>query len=104
MPGPVISPIGSGSRITTDESLHLDNNILRANISDFDNEFVWEQGRPQLFELSFEPTYVASILVNGIELSSEQYHFRAPKGIEIMDPLQDGDLVKIRYQHYNFLP
>ncbi len=94
------------STLVTDGSLYIDqDNIIRANVSDFDEVFLWVAGSSQKFNLAFTPTYITGVLVNGQEIMREvQWSLPLPNVLEIIDTLDDGDYIKIKYQHYIIQP
>lgn len=95
------TPAGS---ITTDESLYVDNTgILRSNISDFQEEFIWQTNQENLFQLTFTPTYVLNVYKNGIRLRNSDYNIVLPDKIEI-EVLEDNDAININYQHFIIIP
>lgn len=93
--------------LVTDGSIYIDqDNIIRANVSDFYEEFLWNAGSSQKFNLAFTPTYVTGVLVNGQEIyrKAQQWSLPLPNVIEILNLLDDGDYIKIKYQHYIIQP
>jgi len=91
---------GNIDSLTTDESLYRDGNIFRSNISDFTEQFTWHTAASTSFVLSFEPTYLQNICINGTRLFSDvQYSVTLPNIINILSALADGDVITIQYQH-----
>jgi len=86
--------------LVTDESLYLDGNTIRTNISDFTEQFTWHTAASTSFDLSFEPTYLQNIYINSTRLFTDaQYSVTLPNIINILSALADGDVVTIQYQH-----
>jgi len=106
---PVISASGGIGEVLIDASLRYYNNgvddVLGSNISDFVDKIVWNTGDSTIFDLSFVPTNLLSIHVNGLKLyKASQFTILLPDQIEILQTLFDEDVIEINYQHYNEIP
>jgi hypothetical protein len=96
-----------GQNLTTDFDLHIDENeVIRNNISEFPEVFVWRDGDPQTFITEFDMVSIRSIEVNGQSLIREQFDcpLKPRNEFTILDPLDDGDYIQITYTHYIFNP
>lgn len=89
---------------TVDGSLYIDpiTRVISSNMSIYSEHFTWNTADPQIWELSFEPTQILGIWVNGIKLMVEsvQWAFLPPDEIEILETLDDGDRIEIMYYHF----
>lgn len=102
--GPVIFDVDLNYEfllITSDGSLYRDGNIFRGNISLFSQRFLWNTGDTTTKILAFEPTNIVSIYINGLRLYSDsQFTVTLPNWVEILEPLTDGDIITIQYEHF----
>lgn len=87
--------------LTSDGSLYRDGNIFRANVSSFEEQFTWHTGNSKTFAISFNPTNLLGIFINGSRLFSDsQYSVTLPNLITIISALADGDVITIQYEHF----
>lgn len=85
----------------SDESLYLDPNtgLLRANVSTFAEQWTFTTGDPQTKTLAFEPTNFIGVSVNGQEKYADEYIYVSPDQFTFNDDLENGDRVRIIYEH-----
>jgi hypothetical protein len=76
--------------------------ILGSNISNFTDRFVWHTSDSTIYTMTFTPTHLISIHINGLKLfDTSQYTILLPNQIEILQTLVDGDVLEFNYEHYN---
>jgi hypothetical protein len=93
----------SGQNLTTDHDLYIDSeDVIRNNITEFTEVFWWKDGDPQRFVTEFDMIYINELSVNGVVLIRDQFEtpFAPENEFEILDPLDDGDCIHIKYKHY----
>jgi hypothetical protein len=88
------------SSLISDGTLAIDGNLIRANLSSFEERFTWHTGDSTSFALAFTPTNILNIFINGSKLYSDsQFTVTLPNTINILSALADGDVVTIQYEH-----
>jgi hypothetical protein len=90
---------GATPVIDDDESANW-TSVFNNGVSTYSEEFVFNTGDDQNFTLTFEPTNIVLIIVQGQPLYDQQFSFSTPNNIEIIDPLDNGDRIKIIYEHF----
>jgi hypothetical protein len=97
----------SGQNITTDDDLYIDENeVIRNNITENSEVYLWRTGDSQLFTTTYDILNVDEITVNGQVLIPEQFQLSVtPKNeFEILDPLDDLDYIQIKHKYYIITP
>lgn len=93
--------VSSLNDVPTDETLFYDDDgLLRSNVSDFEQSFTWNTGDSTIFELAFTPTHVLNVFLGGQKLNNSQFNYILPNSIEVTEPMLDGNIIQINYQHY----
>lgn len=83
-------------KITTDNTLKLENNFLKTNLESKNVTFEWD-GVSQTFETPTDIYNLRLVKVEPMVLSRSQFLFTPPRTIEILDELENGDEVSIQY-------
>jgi hypothetical protein len=93
----------NGQNLTTDHDLYIDENeVIRNNLTEFPEVFVWSSEQTQTFTTEFDMVSIRSIEVNGQTLIREQFEcpLEPRNEFTILDPLDEGDYIQIIYTHY----
>jgi hypothetical protein len=93
------------SKISTslgDEFYELDG-VLYLNVSTYRQTINYTSGS-QIFTLDFEPTFFIGIFINGVYLDDDDYIYTSPNQLEILGQMENGDVVRIIYEHFNVEP
>lgn len=87
--------------LISDGTLIIDGELIRANLSSFEERFIWHTGDSATFALAFDPTNLLNVFLNGDKLySSSQYTVTLPNLINILSALADGDVITVQYEHF----
>lgn len=81
------------------DSFYFDQTILRLNTSTYRQTIDYTSGG-QIFTLDFEPTFFVSIFINGVYLDEDEYIYTSPNQLEILGELENGDTIKVIYEHF----
>ncbi len=96
--------------LTTDGDLYIDDTgIIRNNITSYTQQFKWNDGDSQSFDLDYKPTNILAVYVNGLKLDwSTEYQVSDDDTQLIINSdlgNDDGEeFVEIVYEHFIIEP
>ena len=97
----LLKPISTATRnlLTNGDEFYIDlNDILRLNVSTYRQVEIATQNN-QTFTLDFEPTFIISVIKDGIYLLQNQYIYTTPNQLQVLENVI-GETIEITYEKF----